>query len=1095
MKIEKTNTELYTSDDYALSRSKLAKIFGLGLIVFAALVYLLTLSKGAFPGQSAELMVIYSGLEPIIAPAHTIWGKIVYFVSSWGNETMVQRLNLLSMLISLGALWLLFDLIQSVIGLTIERESADPKTAARAAVYGGAAATIALAFSVPFWMGATRLQYQVFDLFLLLLVFKILLWHLCSGKTLPLVLFSLLLGLSIVESVGIILFVPLFGVLMILKWLRKKETSTTHIFIVIVFGLIGLASSWLIAHIFSQNNDISLRGYNSTIEIVRHIFVDQLHNLKGAFPRRGWLNIALLVLVPFFASLAISRRSLNENREWGIMIMHAAFSVAVLLALGNSPVISPWGIFRFTGVLPVQLMVLSAATCGYLVAYWYIIIVNGSVVNIDGERSFAQKSSIWFGYFFGAITVIFIPIAAGINLLESNGRSGAFFNECTKKFISSLDGRRWVITDGLFDNNILLEANRTGADINIVQLQNNDNKVYHRYLKQLINENKDFQNFSDLEKAQLDNAADLGVLVFIEDWLKYDPAIIDKMAIVSSPDLIVSQNKVVVPRNFYFVAGENLEEVGKTSFYEEHQGFWTEMQTILAKSRGVRDAAELLRARVRRQVGFVANNAGVLLEDLQRNEEAFKTYNYVRALDPENVSAILNLMEMLHRLQGENFHADARETIEKSLKKILTDLEGRRLPIWSLSRFFGYVRSPLLFTQLGWAWAASGQPGIAIAGIKRAEQISSSEKTRLRTREAIAEVLWRQNDIEGSETIFEEIVKADPSNNRAMLSLARVQTRRGSLDKAREWLSKAQENGADKTALAFESATLDLASGRPAEARIKLSELTDIQPNNLQVWAMLGISILQLKDFDDVEKRVIPKMTAIAGTSDNYLVLIVKGQLLYQRGKDLVGARDTFERAAYLRPGITMLLEWILRIDFMLNDKDSAEEHARQILRGNRNNAFANYIMGSITYYRGRLGEAEDYYRRSINAEPSPEALNDLAELLRTTGNLDEAEKRIRTAISLTPSYYIIWDTLGGILMDRDDIKGAEEAFLKSIELFNDDPRVHMNYSRVLIKKGELIKARDIIMKVNARRAELSQETQAELAELVKCITPSKGKK
>ena len=325
-----------------------------------------------------------------------------------------------------------------------------------------------------------------------------------------------------------------------------------------------------------------------------------------------------------------------------------------------------------------------------------------------------------------------------------------------------------------------------------------------------------------------------------------------------------------------------------------------------------------------------------------------------------------------------------------------------------------------------------------------------------------------------------------------MLNLSRIQARRGSLDKARDWLSKAQSKGARRAELAFEGASLDLAAGAPAAARIKLNEITDVEPNNIQAWALLGIAAVQMGDYEEVETRVLKKIAEIAGTTDNYQYLIVRGQLLFQKGEDLVGARDAFERASISRPGITMLLEWILQLDFMLNDKAAAEEHARQILRTNRNNSFANYIMGSIMLYRGRISEAENYLRRSISSANKPEPLNDLAELLRMNGNFEEAERYIHSAIQLAPGFYILWDTLGGILFDKGDLAGAEEAYLKAIELFKDDGRVYLNYATLLLKKGETVKAREMVMKVNANRSSLDPADLEKLSELVKKVTPGK---
>ena len=1088
MEIETPNVDLYTEADYAAVRRRLARIVGLGVAAFAALVYFLTLSPGVFPGESAELMAIHSGLEPMVAPSHTIWSAIVRRIAALGPSGMVVRLNFFSLVVGVAAVWLLFDILQRTIGSLIERETASPKTTAVAAVVGAAGGALALAFSVPFWMASTRLQYQGFNLLLLLGLFRLLVWFLDSDNNGVLILLAFLSGVVAVEALGTVCFLPFFAVVVMRRWVRRGGVSAAIPPTAALVFAVGLTSALVIALSFTKSHDISLRGYKDVWAVAQHIFLDQALSLKTLFVRRGWLNIAILVGIPWLAAAAIAREGLNETREWGIMIMHAAMSVAVAIVLGNAPVLSPWGLFRDTGVLPVPLLAMSAMTMGYLLAYWYLIIVNSTQVNIDGERTFAQRSSVWFGYFFGVMTLVVSVVTAGINVMEANGRNGRFVDECAREIISSLEGRKWIVSDGLFDSHILIEAHRTGKAIRLIELQNNDSKVYLRYLRNVINEDPDFR-MKGVDIGKLENGAALGVIPFLQDWFECDPTAVDRLLVMSAPDLLVSAGKVVVPHFFCFKAGANLDSLKGAPFLEAHREFWARMQKPLAKSRGVRDAAAAYRTRVRRQVGFVANNAGVLLEDLGMDEEAFQTYSFVRQFDPENVSAILNLVELLHRRAEDGFHADARAEAEGNVERLVKELAGRRLPIWSLSRVFGYVRSPVLFTQLGWAWAASGQPGIAMSGLQRAEQVSATPAAKIRVRQAEAQLLWQQNDIDGSEAIYEDILKEDPTNSRAMISVARVQVRRGSLDKAREWLAKARDNGADKTALAFEGATLDLAAGRPADARVKLSEVTDVQPNNIAAWGMLGIAAIQMGDYDDVETRIIPRMVTIAGTTDDYLVLVLKGQLLYQR-KDLAGARDSFERASMLRSGITALMEWILRLDFALDDKEAAEEHARQLMRTSRTNSFANYIMGSIMLYRGRNDEAEDFLRRSVNAGATPEALNDLAELLRIVGNLGEAKRRIDEAIAMAPDFYVLWDTLGGILAAKGDVDGAEEAYKKALSLFNEDYRVAMNYAKVLIRKNELQQARTLLMKANEHRSTLSAADQETLANLIQQASP-----
>jgi len=54
----------------------------------------------------------------------------------------------------------------------------------------------------------------------------------------------------------------------------------------------------------------------------------------------------------------------------------------------------------------------------------------------------------------------------------------------------------------------------------------------------------------------------------------------------------------------------------------------------------------------------------------------------------------------------------------------------------------------------------------------------------------------------------------------------------------------------------------------------------------------------------------------------------------------------------------------------------------------------------------------------------------------------------------------------------------------KALELFEDDLRIRITLARILLKKGEIERARETIRIVKSRQSELSKFDQAELARL-----------
>ena len=1078
-----------SSADIAAKR-KLDLAFGLGTVALVAAIYLLTLSTGVFPGQSASLMAIYTGVDEMVAPAHPIWGNIVGALGRLGTSGLALRLNLFSLVISVCNVAMLYFLFSNLVYGLFDTQKVPERVARGAAVCGACFASLALAFSVPAWIVATRLHFQAFDLFLLLLLAHLFILYVRT-KLLPLfLLFSLLFGAAVVECAPIVLFAPVFILYAFRFWLRNDDFKGYRLFLGIVFTLAGLCLYLLAANQFTAHEDLSLRGYQSFWSVVIQMLRDQAQIFQNSVPDVGWLFPVVFVVLPWAAALAIAPRALNEDRDWSIIFFHVALSIIAVATVTNTP-ISRWGqeLAEPRGVLPVFLYAMTAMVAGYAISYWYVAVANRRNIIAELADIPNVKFSVWSGYVFGWLVAVIVLLSAITNGFEASGRRGAFADECARILLENLKGRPWMITDGMFDNHLRLEAARVGQPLKLIEMQKNDNPVYIRQLKKMIETDPEFP--ADL-RVRLQNSADLGVTAFVQEWLASDSNVVDRVAVMSAPDLLVGAGCAVVPNYFCFIGVRDQNALKDEPFLEKYGDFWKRMRKILAKARGQNDPIAEYRGAVRRQVGFVANNAGVLLEDLGRDEDAYAVYGIVRQIDPENVSALLNRVEMLHRKESDGFHAADRPIVEKELRDFVAKMK-RRLPIWSLSRSFGYVRSPLLFAQLGWTWALSGQPGMALAGMERAAAVATTGASRTRVREAMADILLRQNEDEKAETMYADILAEDPDDLRALLSMSRIAARRGSFDKAREWLEKAKGSGADNTAVALERAAVDLAANKPEEARITLTEVTELQPRNLQALGMLAVAVIQMRDFEECEKRILPRMESVAGTPDNYLIHITRGQLAYTKGKDFYKqARDSFERASTLRPGLPLLMEWILRLDFMLVDKESAETHARQLLRSDRDNGFANYIMGSLMLERGRRDAAEDYLRRSIGSTRSPEALNDLAELLRKTGNYEEAEKQARAAIDLAPDFYVTYDTLGGVLSDTDRLAEAEKAYLKALDLFKDDLRVHLNLAKLLHRQGKNVEARELVAQINPRRNELPPAEQEELARLVRELTPGR---
>jgi tetratricopeptide (TPR) repeat protein len=1065
--------------------SNLMLMVGMGL--FSLMIYALTLSTGVFPGESAWLMAIYTGLEPLEVPMHPLWGSIVKGVGSLSFGALPVRLNFLSALCTSLSVMLVFSLVSSFIRTVIDEEySLDYAPFVSKA--GGFLAAVAFLFSVPVWQAATRLQYQSFDLFLLLATVQLIAWYQGRFKTVFLLLFILLAGLGALESV---LFVPAmpFLIAFAMYAFRRQNQSLGNIVWVAV-GILGvLVTGWyLVARHFFLTADIESLEVTSVFQVMISMARIYLRQLLSVLPSSGWIILLLTGFVPWLAALMASFRALNNERTLSQYILHITLSVMVIIGLVNAP-FSPWHILKPYGQLPVLAYALLAMTAGYLFAYWYLLL-KVHRQKAEAEVSIrVKKVGEWMGILIAYPFIVFVLVVSVLNALEcSNAGRGGFADRCAKEILDRMGTRTWFVTDGTLDTHLQIMANQRKQELHLICLQKDMSRYYLKSLWKLAEEKK---LFSGPDVQRMKSTLELGVLPFIQDWFSIDPQIEKKVAIFSIPDFWYTSGLTPMPEYFFFSGCRDVSKMDTKNVMDDYMAFWKSMSADLGvgtkeRSKDILDPTLRMKKNLRRHMGFVANNLGVLLEERDNEKDAFAIYTYVnKTIDPENIASLFNRYEMMSR--GAPVALAQKGQVKREMDQFLGDLKVK-YPFWSLSRYYGYVRNPQLFVQLGMHWALSGHTGAALAVAGRGiDLLPSSERNAALG--ALAAIYAMSDDKQKTASVYQDMIANDPNDRSAMLGLARLAVQEGAIEKAKNWLEKATKNSDKRGTLGVEWAIIHLMNNDLSRARLALQEATDLQPKNLQAWAMLALLQIQQNELDEVERVILPRMENLAGTIDNYFIQISRAQIALAKDKKLAKdktkendrtfrrvAREAFIRASLLRPDITGVKDMILQLDIEMNDQSAAELHARQVLRTNRKHALANYVMGSLRLQEGEYGEAEDFLRRSVDANPSSAALNDLAEVLRRIKKLDDAERFAREAIKKNPDLYVAWETLGAILLESGkNLDEAESAVTKALTLYKDDPRIKITLARIQHKRGSIEKARETLSQVKAEQSKLTE--------------------
>ena len=1037
------------------------------LCALAAVLYLASLAHYAYPGESARLMALWLGLDA--------GGKVEYPLMAFFARLLGGG-NLLAPICGAISVFAIYSLVSTFVARWMTKRTAlgadaeDGYTSRgkeRVLMIAGGVAAVVFMFTPAVRSAATHLEPRLFDFTWMLLPFLLAIpfYSLKRGAVwvyAPLA--GAIAGLGLCDSALALAFLPF--VFASVFFVARAQGRRPYLALALNF-FVAVAVARVAMAVFG-------------LDMTQHL-VALKREMRLWILIPGWLFVALFTTLPFLVSIFSARRSLSENAGLVQWLFHLALTFVAVLAIATS--LSPSSLMEPYGVLPVATSAFAACVAGYLAAFWWIN--RRAVVALVAGGAFA---------FVLVVTCLW-------NLFEFDGDRGAFADKVAQRVIEDLGDRDWIVTDGALDDHLRIVAAKTGKELHIVSLARDLDKDYLKSLAALVERT----GLGGKKNAELRASLTLGVLPFIQDWFASDPAAKKLVAVWGAPDLWVSANIKPVPEFLFFGADESRVPDWTA---------WKAFDAILKAPKGwgsyhagtVENPVDRLRLSLRRHVGFVANNRGVWLQDKHRDDDAWKMYELVlNEIDRDNICTIFNEMAMI---DAKHPAAVAKKRDLERILKGAVDDSNRRYVLWRLGSYYGYIRDPEVFIRLGHVWAKSGRPGDALSQIRRAIDFVPTEK-RSALLNMMAALYANENDPRKSRGIYESILEKNAEDHDALIGLMRLELSEGRTEKAIQYLERAVAV-ADGKRKQVESAMLAMMKDDMKGAAARIREAINADAKDLQAWSMLAAVTLQqaaaAKDAKEkaalmkkLETDILPSMEKQAADPKDYHVQTTKGFMLLQKddADSRKEARDAFAIAAQSRPDVAATQDLVLGLDISLADQENAEQHAKEVLRRNRNAPLANYVMGSIAFGRGDLAEAELFLRKAADAQqPVALAQNDLAEILRRAGKLEEAEAYARRAVAAAPNLYVAWETLGSVILSKKggDFSEAEACVRKACELSKEangreaDVRMLVSLARVQIKSGDVAHAKVTIRKIRGRISELSDFEKKEFEEVAKQV-------
>ncbi|MDD4017703.1 MAG: tetratricopeptide repeat protein [Kiritimatiellae bacterium] len=1054
-----------------------SRVTFLMLALAALALYAGTVCTTSFPGNSAAWIAWAAGLDVREAPTHPLSSALGHWVAGFPWFSLPVRMNLLAAVAGALAVGWVYRLVWFFVFEMMREESAVTH-APRNARFGGMVAALAVGTSLPFWQAATRFGPEIFDVAGLLFCAVLLTVYARSQNLSWLLLFGALYGAGMAESHLFLVAAPAMAALAVivewkLAWCRIGRLFAAAWIAMILFSGV---------HYWAAHSFLLVSGGELSRPALLHVWVavfrEQLTALAGLFPKQLWLPVFVLGVGAAGLSFFAAFRTLDNRRNWSLLILSGILTVFAALVLFNVP-FSPWGVMAPKGVIPAATYTLVGSGIGLLAASWRALAVVNDPLEADvgagegedgdsgdeaeeGEPLLQGDAPAPVVFAAGrGLGLLLAPVLVGLVVISGflNGRflcadTGAFADRAADAVLDGLRGRTWVVSNGLLDPNLLIRAHERGVALRLICPYRAREKNYAANLLRLVLADTAFTENAKLRAKSL---IAFNVHLFIDDLFANDTGIDSKAVCMGLPDLWFGSNWTPVPERLFFGGVREIGTLNGRELQASHEAFWLQWKPFLDAGDGKpRQLSYRHRTALRRHVSFVANNLGVTLDDLGLPEEAFRVYLTARELWPDNISALLNLFELVARGR----HPEMRDTLDSQLRHKVEN-PNERFPLWALSRYYGYVRNYGLFVRMGWSWALSSSPGSVLAGLRSAYSVQEDEEKRAALSALMASVYALRGDYRKSADEYRNVLKSDPKNTAAISGLARLALQQSVVADARKILEAGEAAGASKRLLRQDWAALHLVAGDLPRARILLQELAeepDVQPMTL---AMLAMVMIEQQEAQAVEAKILPRLGKMTGGKDAYFAQVVQGRIWQGKGKaGHKNARLCFHRASLLRPDVQALQEVILMLDVSLEDQKAAEAHALTVLRQRPNHPYANFIIGSIRLEQGQYGDAESYLRRSAEApEPTLAALNNYAQTLCRIRKLDAAEAMARKAASQAPDRYEGWGTLAFVLAVKGETGPAAKALATARAINSEDERLCLVEGLIAVSRGDSVAA------------------------------------
>jgi tetratricopeptide (TPR) repeat protein len=1027
-----------------------------------------------YPGISAQWVAFCTGLERWPDAAYPLWRLWLAFwrMLPIGSETW--RLNVSSAVAGAvaGALFCRYVIRWVFAALDSRIESPLMHRVPAIAVAAGGLTAFIFGASPGGWGASTRLGPFAFHILLVAWAFSLQQGFRFRHAMWRAYLLALLCGLAIIETSMFLLILPFLVASVAAALYRRRRLRPGPIVGLMLAGVAGIALALFCAHLLSPGE----RPVDWLL-LMRRVAWLEFRSLRAAVPRFGWSWLLMLVAVPWVAlQLRMGNKLLARNAPAAGIAVFLGLLVVTLLLFAGTP-IPPWSVWEKTGRLPVLESAIVAMTGGWVATYWLAgWLMPPRVVDLLASAKWgmtrlmvAVSGAVCLT---GGLILVFIAIH---NAGQAGGRRGGFADQCAREILLQMNERSWLVTDGSLDLHLAHVARESGRELHLVNLsRSTDTNLTHR-LREAVKGDASLLPHAE----RLVAALGIGPAAFISEWVAADPQVASKLALFGVQDFWGNANLPSLPEGFLVLARGTAGQPAAVPPLAATLDFRNRLLDVVSMRHVPRTPADLLRLRLRRHLARVLNERGVLLEDLRRNEEAYEAYEEALRFDSDNPSARINRAGLARQgvRPADKERAEAAETAALNACRSLPSPAG-------LVSTFGQVRNTTALAGVAGSWLRAGRHDLARMALSKAVEVAPEGQAQDAAQQMQACLGVLSGDHQESERLLRDILRRQPDSPLALRGLIGLELDRHDTASARSWLDRMRaQRPAD--ACDLDEAVIELAENAPAAAASRLHRVIDAQPENTQALALLAVALVRQGLANEAADYVLPRLAKAVGKAMRPLYFEVVAMIETSRKPPAFqAARQAYRYASAMQPGRPDLVAHLLRLDLALRDRPAAAQDARRLLSMNPDNALGHFVMGTQAEASGDLATAQWHLTRSVATNGTLAAWNNLADILRRRGQLDEAERAARQALSLGTNNPAVLDTLAFIVLEKGRPDEAASLIQQVCREAPDDWRFALSAVRILRRADRRDDADRVLRELAGRQQSLPPEACREIATL-----------